>query len=181
MEGKDEDPILVSMRDGYVPPKSRELKVCKKNVLDSRPTPRRSMSTIEGANLPVTHPPPPSLESFVVSFVVHGLSFLFLFHFLHSFQTCCICPSYLFFLLLSSSTFMAAVSRHTYSFHTYSVLFLVFLLCLLCLSFSLFPLQPQLLEKLVEEIQSLRATVLDQEKRICDLENKLSQYTNGTE
>lgn len=42
-------------------------------------------------------------------------------------------------------------------------------------------LQPQLLERLLEEIQNLKATVLSQEKRICDLENKLSQYTNGTD
>uniref|UniRef100_A0A7N8YAH7 Coronin n=1 Tax=Mastacembelus armatus TaxID=205130 RepID=A0A7N8YAH7_9TELE len=91
LEGRDEDPILVSMREGYVPPKSRELKVAKKNVLDSRPTTRRSMSTLETNSLP-----------------------------------------------------------------------------------------PQLLERLLEEIQNLKATVLSQEKRICDLEDKLSQYTNGT-
>uniref|UniRef100_A0AAR2LW07 Coronin n=1 Tax=Pygocentrus nattereri TaxID=42514 RepID=A0AAR2LW07_PYGNA len=91
LDGRDEDPILISLRDGYVPPKSRELKVSKKNVLDSRPAPRRSLSAVDGSSLP-----------------------------------------------------------------------------------------PQLLEKLVEEIQSLKATVLSQEKRICDLENKLSKYTNGT-
>uniref|UniRef100_A0A8C1NFU2 Coronin n=1 Tax=Cyprinus carpio TaxID=7962 RepID=A0A8C1NFU2_CYPCA len=91
MHGRDADPILVSMRDGYVPPKSRELKVAKKNVLDTRPATRRSMSAVDGSSLP-----------------------------------------------------------------------------------------PQLLEKLVEEIQNLKATVLSQEKRICDLENKLSKYTNGT-
>uniref|UniRef100_A0A3Q1HX41 Coronin n=1 Tax=Anabas testudineus TaxID=64144 RepID=A0A3Q1HX41_ANATE len=91
LDGRDEDPILVSMREGYVPPKSRELKVAKKNVLDSRPTTRRSMSTVDTNSLP-----------------------------------------------------------------------------------------PQLLERLLEEIQNLKATVLSQEKRICDLENKLSQYTNGT-
>eukprot|EP00063_Salmo_salar_P010303 XP_013985138.1 PREDICTED: coronin-6-like [Salmo salar] len=92
LEGRDEDPILQSLRDGYVPPKSRELKVAKKNVLDSRPTTRRSMSSCDGsANLP-----------------------------------------------------------------------------------------PQLVERLLEEVQNLKATVLSQEKRICDLENKLSKYTNGT-
>ncbi|KAA8586834.1 hypothetical protein FQN60_000670, partial [Etheostoma spectabile] len=70
LNGRDEDPILVSMRGGYVAPKNRELKVAKKNV--------------------------------------------------------------------------------------------------------------ELHERLLEEIQNLKATVLSQEKRICDLENKLSQYTNGT-
>ncbi|XP_038821335.1 coronin-6-like [Salvelinus namaycush] len=90
LEGRDEDPILQSLRDGYVPPKSRELKVAKKNVLDSRPTTRRSMSSCDGsANLP-------------------------------------------------------------------------------------------LVERLLEEVQNLKATVLSQEKRICDMENKLSKYTNGT-
>uniref|UniRef100_A0A8C5DK43 Coronin n=1 Tax=Gouania willdenowi TaxID=441366 RepID=A0A8C5DK43_GOUWI len=92
LDGRDEDPILMSLRDGYIPPKSRELKVAKKNVLDSRPSTRRSMSTLETNSLP-----------------------------------------------------------------------------------------PQLLERLLEELQNLKATVLSQEKRICDLENKLSQYTNGTD
>uniref|UniRef100_A0A8C9TFC3 Coronin n=1 Tax=Scleropages formosus TaxID=113540 RepID=A0A8C9TFC3_SCLFO len=94
LEGRDADPVLVSLRGGYVPPKSRELKVAKKNVLDSRPATRRSVSSVssrDGSGLP-----------------------------------------------------------------------------------------PQFVEKLLEEIQSLKATVLAQEKRICDLENKLSKYTNGT-
>ncbi|MEQ2207054.1 hypothetical protein XENOCAPTIV_006530 [Xenoophorus captivus] len=78
LDGRDEDPILISMREGYMPAKSRELKVARKNVLD-RPTTRRSMSTLDTNSLP-----------------------------------------------------------------------------------------------------NLKATVLSQEKRICDLENKLSQYTNGT-
>lgn len=54
MVGRDADPILVSMRDGYVPPKSRELKVAKKNVLDTRPATRRSMSAVDGSSLPVS-------------------------------------------------------------------------------------------------------------------------------
>ena len=54
LEGRDDDPILVSMRQGYVPPKSRELKVSKKNVLDSRPSTRRSMSTCDANSLPVS-------------------------------------------------------------------------------------------------------------------------------
>lgn len=62
LEGRNEDPILVSMRDGYVPPKSREFKAARKNVLDSRPSPRRSMSTLETSSLPVSCriPSPPS-------------------------------------------------------------------------------------------------------------------------
>ncbi|XP_028938098.1 coronin-6 isoform X2 [Ornithorhynchus anatinus] len=46
LAGQDADPILISLRDGYVPPKNRELKVTKRNVLDARPPagPRRSQS-----------------------------------------------------------------------------------------------------------------------------------------
>uniref|UniRef100_A0A669PK05 Coronin n=1 Tax=Phasianus colchicus TaxID=9054 RepID=A0A669PK05_PHACC len=47
LSGKDAEPILISLRDGYVPVKNRELKVVKKNILDSKPPPgpRRSHST----------------------------------------------------------------------------------------------------------------------------------------
>ncbi|XP_035168544.1 coronin-6 isoform X1 [Oxyura jamaicensis] len=47
LSGKDAEPILISLRDGYVPVKNRELKVVKKNILDNRPPPgpRRSHST----------------------------------------------------------------------------------------------------------------------------------------
>lgn len=55
LEGCDRDPVLVSMKEGYVPPKSRELKVSRKNPLDSRAAPpRRSMSTCDAASLPVS-------------------------------------------------------------------------------------------------------------------------------
>ncbi|XP_040543236.1 coronin-6 isoform X2 [Gallus gallus] len=47
LSGKDAEPILISLRDGYVPVKNRELKVVKRNILDSKPPPgpRRSHST----------------------------------------------------------------------------------------------------------------------------------------
>ncbi|XP_053562122.1 coronin-6 isoform X2 [Bombina bombina] len=47
--GQDADPILVSLRDGYIPIKNRELKVTKKNILDNKPpsTPRRSFSSCD--------------------------------------------------------------------------------------------------------------------------------------
>ncbi|XP_064379298.1 coronin-6 isoform X1 [Dromaius novaehollandiae] len=46
LAGKDAEPILISLRDGYVPVKNRELKVVKKNILDNKPPPgpRRSQS-----------------------------------------------------------------------------------------------------------------------------------------
>ncbi|XP_067328283.1 coronin-6 isoform X1 [Anolis sagrei] len=93
LSGKDAEPVLISLRDGYVPVKNRELKVTKKNILDSRPPigPRRSQSTCDT-------------------------------NFSHS-----------------------------------------------------------AFEELLEEIKSLRQTVQAHEKRISDLENKLCQFTNGTD
>ncbi|XP_015502498.1 coronin-6 isoform X3 [Parus major] len=92
LSGKDAEPILISLRDGYVPIKNRELKVVKKNILDSKPPPgpRRSHSTCD-------------------------------------------------------SDFSPA------------------------------------LEEVLEEIRALKETVQAQEKRISDLENKLCQFTNGTD
>lgn len=38
MSGQDADPILISLREAYVPSKQRDLKVSRRNVLsDSRP------------------------------------------------------------------------------------------------------------------------------------------------
>ncbi|KAM9218675.1 coronin-6 isoform 3-T3 [Leptosomus discolor] len=93
LSGKDAEPILISLRDGYVPVKNRELKVVKKNILDNKPPPgsRRSHSTCD--------------------------------------------PD---------------VSRPA-------------------------------LEEVLEEIRALKETVQAQEKRISDLENKLCQFTNGTD
>ncbi|XP_040472732.1 coronin-6 isoform X2 [Falco naumanni] len=93
LSGKDAEPILISLRDGYVPVKNRELKVVKKNILDNKPPPgpRRSHSTC--------HP-----------------------------------------------------------------------------DFS-----QSALEEVLEEIRALKETVQAQEKRISDLENKLCQFTNGTD
>ncbi|NXC27482.1 CORO6 protein, partial [Campylorhamphus procurvoides] len=93
LSGKDAEPILISLRDGYVPIKNRELKVVKKNILDSKPPPgpRRSHST---------------------------------------------CDS---------------------------------------------DLSQPALEEVLEEIRALKEMVQAQEKRISDLENKLCQFTNGTD
>lgn len=37
-DGKNGDPILISLKNGYVPVKNREFKVVKKNILDSKVT-----------------------------------------------------------------------------------------------------------------------------------------------
>ncbi|XP_019327310.1 PREDICTED: coronin-6 [Aptenodytes forsteri] len=93
LSGKDAEPILISLRDGYVPVKNRELKVVKKNILDNKPPPgpRRGHSTCD--------------------------------------------PNFT---------------------------------------------RPAL-EEVLEEIRALKQTVQAQEKRISDLENKLCQFTNGTD
>ncbi|NXC71155.1 CORO6 protein, partial [Anhinga anhinga] len=92
LSGKDAEPILISLRDGYVPVKNRELKVVKKNILDNKP------------------PPGPRRRS-----------------------TCDL------------------------------------------------DLSRPALEEVLEEIRALKETVQAQEKRISDLENKLCQFTNGTD
>ncbi|XP_042746769.1 coronin-6-like, partial [Lagopus leucura] len=55
LSGKDAEPILISLRDGYVPVKNRELKVVKKNILDTKPPPgsRRSSTSITDISTPV--------------------------------------------------------------------------------------------------------------------------------
>ncbi|XP_028615099.1 coronin-6 isoform X7 [Grammomys surdaster] len=49
LSGQDADPVLISLKEGYVPPKHRELRVTKRNILDVRPpaSPRRSQSASE--------------------------------------------------------------------------------------------------------------------------------------
>ncbi|KAM9525698.1 coronin-6 isoform 4-T4 [Guaruba guarouba] len=94
LSGKDAEPILISLRDGYVPIKNRELKVVKKNILDNKPPPgpRRSHSGCD-----------PNVS------------------------------------------------------------------------------QQPALQEVLEEIRALKETVQAHEKRISDLENKLCQFTNGTD
>lgn len=69
LSGQDAEPVLISLRDGYVPPKHRELRVTKRNILDVRPPsgPRRSQSasdaplSVRSGSAPAparsTHPP----------------------------------------------------------------------------------------------------------------------------
>lgn len=61
LSGQDAEPVLISLRDGYVPPKHRELRVTKRNILDARPPsgPRRSQSASD-APLSVRSRPAPS-------------------------------------------------------------------------------------------------------------------------
>ncbi|XP_055476449.1 coronin-6 isoform X6 [Psammomys obesus] len=50
LSGQDAEPVLISLKEGYVPSKHRELRVTKRNILDVRPPagPRRSQSASEG-------------------------------------------------------------------------------------------------------------------------------------
>lgn len=62
MSGRDADPILLSLREAYVPSKQRDLKVSRRNVLsDSRPAVAPG-STRLGASTPAasTHTTAPS-------------------------------------------------------------------------------------------------------------------------
>ncbi|KAM4843141.1 coronin-6 isoform 3-T3 [Thomomys bottae] len=51
LSGQDAEPVLISLKEGYVPPKHRELRVTKRNVLDVRPPsgPRRSQSASDAS------------------------------------------------------------------------------------------------------------------------------------
>ncbi|XP_029417286.1 coronin-6 isoform X14 [Nannospalax galili] len=55
LSGQDADPVLISLKDGYVPPKHRELRITKRNILDVHPPsgPRRSQSASEAPLLPL--------------------------------------------------------------------------------------------------------------------------------
>lgn len=82
LSGQDAEPVLISLRDGYVPAKNRELRVTKRNILDVRPPagPRRSQSASDSlssvrsapslreprplpAVTPPFYPPQPTLET----------------------------------------------------------------------------------------------------------------------
>ncbi|KAM9743794.1 coronin-1C-A [Menidia menidia] len=58
-EGKNGDPILISLKNGYVPGKNREFKVVKKNILDSKVT--KNAENSSPANKPAS--PTPSIKS----------------------------------------------------------------------------------------------------------------------
>lgn len=54
-EGKNGDPILISLKHGYIPGKNRDLKVVKKNVLENKPT-KKTENTVP-AHKPVSTTP----------------------------------------------------------------------------------------------------------------------------
>uniref|UniRef100_A0A9L0KLR0 Coronin n=1 Tax=Equus asinus TaxID=9793 RepID=A0A9L0KLR0_EQUAS len=45
-EGKNADPVLISLKHGYIPGKNRDLKVVKKNILDSKPSANKKCDLI---------------------------------------------------------------------------------------------------------------------------------------
>lgn len=61
LSGQDAEPVLISLRDGYMPPKHRELRVTKRNILDVRPPPgpRRSQSASDAPLSVRSRPAPP--------------------------------------------------------------------------------------------------------------------------
>ncbi|KAG8455697.1 hypothetical protein GDO86_001767 [Hymenochirus boettgeri] len=58
IEGKNADPILISLKQGYVPSKSRELNVVKKNILGSKPATHKKDEPVSSHKKPaeVSHP-----------------------------------------------------------------------------------------------------------------------------
>lgn len=45
-EGRNADPILISLKHGYIPGKNRDLKVVKKNILDNKPAANKKSDLI---------------------------------------------------------------------------------------------------------------------------------------
>lgn len=175
LSGKDAEPILISLRDGYVPVKNRELKVVKKNILDSKPPPgpRRSHST-SNTDISVSVPSPPQgtchprgtpahggigpWEHWCMEVLGHGgcwptemLSMGTLA--LGDVARGCPLPGGL--MAMAGSVGTALIP----------------------------PVLPQTpaLDEVLEEIRVLKETVQAQEKRISALEHKLCQFTNGTD
>lgn len=54
-DGKNGDPILISLKNGYVPGKNREFKVVKKNMLDNKVTKNSEKSSPSNKS---SHPAP---------------------------------------------------------------------------------------------------------------------------
>lgn len=54
-DGKNGDPILISLKNGYVPGKNREFKVVKKNMLDNKVTKNSEKSSSSNKS---SHPAP---------------------------------------------------------------------------------------------------------------------------
>ncbi|KAK2845793.1 hypothetical protein Q7C36_010647 [Tachysurus vachellii] len=62
-EGKNGEPILISLKDGYIPAKNRDLKVVKKNILDNKPKPSKNAENNATAPAPKTASTAPSVKS----------------------------------------------------------------------------------------------------------------------
>lgn len=77
-EGKNGEPILISLKHAYVPGKNRDLKVVKKNILDNK----MSKNTENTAPAVKTATSTPSIVSevhllFPVGFIIHSIPFCF--------------------------------------------------------------------------------------------------------
>lgn len=72
-DGKNGDPILISLKDGYIPAKNRDLKVVKKNILDHKPKPSKNAENNASAPAPKTA----SAAQNVVRFALFALLFIF--------------------------------------------------------------------------------------------------------
>ncbi|XP_004416222.1 PREDICTED: coronin-1C isoform X3 [Odobenus rosmarus divergens] len=59
-EGRNAEPVLISLKHGYIPGKNRDLKVVKKNILDSKPTANKKCDLI---NVPKKTPDMASVQN----------------------------------------------------------------------------------------------------------------------
>lgn len=72
VEGKNGDPILISLKNGYVPGKNREFKVVKKNILDSKVT--KNSENSSPANKSAS--PTPSIVSICLDLINVGQDYI---------------------------------------------------------------------------------------------------------
>ncbi|MBN3278802.1 COR1C protein, partial [Polyodon spathula] len=56
-EGKNADPILISLKHGYIPGKNRDLKVVKKNFLDNKLAVKKKVENAGPGNKPASSTP----------------------------------------------------------------------------------------------------------------------------
>lgn len=75
-EGKNGDPILISLKNGYVPVKNREFKVVKKNILDSKVPKKSEHSSHANKSASST----PSIVSIDFSLSHWDIEYVLLFH-----------------------------------------------------------------------------------------------------
>ncbi|KAL0193788.1 hypothetical protein M9458_012084, partial [Cirrhinus mrigala] len=70
-EGKNGEPVLISLKHGYIPGKNRDLKVVKKNILDNKMTKNTENTT------PANKTSTPSIVSGTCLLIIQHFTLLF--------------------------------------------------------------------------------------------------------